>query len=170
MKQKKNEIEKSDKNESNYKIIIINWIKNKFKKIIDKIDKPDKLNQVQQLAFDIFKICLYDENNIRYLNSGFSYKKYIVNKKFILDKDVSTFILLESNKITIVNHTYKYDVEMPQKTSSIMNKMFDIKVDEDRSDMEKEILGNISYSLSIVLNDFKNQLESSATVKKKTKS
>lgn len=165
MKNKKNETEIEIEN-LNYKIII-NWFKNKFKKILDKIDKPDTLTQVQQLAFDVFKICLYDENNIRYLNSGYSYKKYIVNKKFILDKDVSTFILLESYKITIVNHTYKYDVEMPQKTSSIMNRMFDEKVDEDRSEMEKEILGNISSSLSIVLNDFKNQLETKAVVKKK---
>jgi len=132
--------------------IFKNWIKNIF-------DKDDVLTLDQQLAFDIFKICLYDDNNIRYLNASNSYKKYIVNKKFILDKDVSTFIILESGKITIINHTYKYDIEIPQHTSLKMNKMFDNKVDEDRSIMEKEILGNITSSLNIVLTNFKNSLE-----------
>jgi len=135
----------------------INRLKNWFIKIFDGIDV---LTQDQQLAFDIFKICLYDDNNIRYLNSSNSYKKYIVNKKFVLDKDVSTFIILESGKLTIINHTYKYDIEIPQNTSLKMNKMFDRKVEEDRSIMEKEILGNITSSLNIVLTNFKNNLES----------
>lgn len=130
-----------------------------FQKIWKKIDKEDVLTPSQQLAFDIFKICLNDENNVRYLNSGMSYKKYIVTKQYVLSKDIGTFILLESGKITIVNHQYRYDIDIPQKTSNIMNNMFDDKVCNDRANMEKEILSNITSSLEIVLSQFKLKLE-----------
>ena len=129
-----------------------------FERIWKKIDKDDVLTQKEQLAFDIFKICLNDENNVRYLNSGLSYKKYIVTKQFILSKDIGTFIILEHCKITIVNHQYRYDIDLPQKTSNIMNRMFDDKVAEDRANMEKEILSNITSSLEIVLGQFKEKL------------
>lgn len=140
-----------------------------FKKLWNKIDKDDVLNPVQQLAFDIFEICLNDEDNVRYLNSKDSYKKYIVSKRFILEKDVSTFLLLENGKLTIVNHQYRYDVDIPERTSEKMNRMFDNKVEEDRMKMEKEILGNITSSLQIVLEDFKGKLEETKTVKKRVK-
>jgi hypothetical protein len=130
-----------------------------FKKAWKKIDKDDILTPAQQLAFDIFKICLYDENNIRYLNAKNSLKKYIVTKRYVTDKDISTFILLEERKLTIVNHQYRYDIDMPQKTSDIMQNMFHDKVEEERSNMEKEILSNITQSLEIVLSQFKEKLE-----------
>ena len=145
-----------------------NWLQNFFIKLWKKIDKDDILNPVQQLAFDIFEICLNDENNVRYLNASNSYKKYIVSKRFITDKDVSTFILLENGKLTIVNHSYRYDIDLPQKTSQKMNIMFNDKVDQDREDMEKEIFGNIRSSLATVLSDFKGKLEETKVTKKKT--
>jgi hypothetical protein len=130
-----------------------------YDRFITLFEKPDTLSPDQQLAFDIFEICLNDDNNIRYLNASNSYKKYIVDKKFVTEKDASTFIVLESGKITIVNHTYKYDIEMPQNTSLKMHNMFDRKVDEDRMEMEREIMGNITSSLNIVLTALKEKLQ-----------
>jgi hypothetical protein len=144
-----------------------NRISKFFINIWKKIDRDDRLSPVQQLAFDIFEICLNDDDNVRYLNSKYSYKKYIVSKRFILEKDVSTFILLESGKLTIINHQYRYDVDIPEKTSQKMNRMFDDKVEQDRTEMEKEILGNITSSLQIVLADFKGKLEETRIVKKR---
>lgn len=138
---------------------ISNYLKNQGLKIWKKIDKDDILTQGQHLGFDIFKICLYDDNNVRYLNAGYSYKKYIVTKQFVLSKDIGTFIVLESNKLTIVNHQYRYDIEMPEKTSRLMNKIFDEKVNDDRKKMEEEIYSNITSSLEIVLSNFKEKLE-----------
>jgi hypothetical protein len=129
-----------------------------FNKAWKKIDKDDILTDAQQLAFDIFKICLYDENNIRYLNSKNSLKKYIVTKKYVTDKDISTFVLLEERKLTIVNHQYRYNIDIPQKTSDIMNELFNDKVEQEREGMEKEILSNITQSLEIVLGQFKDKL------------
>lgn len=142
----------------------INYIKNFFIAIIKKLDKDDKLTQVQQLAFDIYNICLYDDNNIRYLNTIDTYKRYIVSKKFIIDKTINTFIILETEKITIVNHQYRYDIDIPRKTSEKMIKMFDSKARSDREVMENEIFGNITSSLSLVLVDFKNRLEEEITI------
>lgn len=133
-------------------------IDNFFIYLWKQIDKDDKLTPVQQLAYDIYLISLNDPNNIRYLNSYESNKKYIVSKKYVIDKDVITFIILDENKITIVNHDYKYDIEIPNKTSDKMKKMFYDKVNEDRERMEKEIMCNIKSSLETVLTDFKKKI------------
>lgn len=132
-------------------------MKNFLKKIWKKIDKDDVLTEVEQLAFDIFEVSLFSEDNIRYLNS---HKKYILTKSYVLNKEVNTFIILNSgaNKLTIVNHQYKYDISMPTKTCEIMEVMFMKKVDEEREKMENEILSNIAQSLEIVLKDFKKKL------------
>jgi len=134
-------------------------IKSFFKKIWKKLYKDDVLTDIEQLAFDIFEVLLYDEDNIRYLDSEFS-KKYIVTKSYILNKEVNTFIIFNvmSNKITIVNHQYRYDISMPTRTCITMEKMFDIKVKEEREEMEKEILSNIAESLETVLSEFKKKL------------
>lgn len=133
-------------------------IDNFFIYLWKQIDKDDKLTPVQQLAYDIYLISLNDPNNIRYLNSYESNKKYIVSKKYVIDKDVSTFIILDENRVTIVNHDYKYDIEIPNKTSDKMKKMFYDKVNEDRELMEKEIMCNIKSSLETVLTDFKKKI------------
>lgn len=133
-------------------------IDNFFIYLWKQIDKDDKLTPVQQLAYDIYLISLNDPNNIRYLNSYESNKKYIVSKRYVIDKDVNTFIILDENKITIVNHDYKYDIEIPNKTSDKMKKMFYDKVNEDRERMEKEIMCNIKSSLETVLTDFKKKI------------
>jgi len=133
-----------------------------FQKIWTKIDKDDVLNDAEQLAFDIFELCLNDEGNIRYLDTSESNKKYIVTKSYLLNNDINTFIILEplSNRLTIVNHQYKYDLIMPRKTCDTMNCMFNDKVEEERENMEKEILSNITQSLDIVLKQFKEKLKS----------
>lgn len=138
-----------------------------FHNIWKKFDKDDVLSETEQLAFDIFKINMQDKNNVFYLDyisePGQECKKYIVTKSYVLNKDVNTFIILNSgaNKLIIVNHQYKYDITMPTKTCKIMDKIFNAKVKEERDLMEKEILSNITESLDIVLKQFKNKLEQS---------
>jgi len=138
-----------------------------FYKLWKKFDKDDVLSLTEQYAFDIFKINLLDKNNVLYLdytsNPGEACKKYIVTKSYVLNKDINTFIILNSNdnKIVIVNHQYRYDIPMPSKTCKIMDKMFNAKVEEERDIMEKEILSNITESLDIVLRQFKEKLEKS---------
>ena len=107
---------------------------NKFfsciKDFFDKIFNPkDILTEDEKLAFNIFETALYDDNCIRILNTNISGKKYIVPKTFYETNDTSACIIINSylNKITIVNHQYKYDILMPQKTCAIMDLMFNNK-------------------------------------------
>lgn len=127
-----------------------------------KIDKDDVLTQTEQLAFDIFDISLNDDNNIKFLSPIYVNKKYILTKSYLLDNNVDTFIILNpgANKLTIVNHQYRYDISMPTKTCTIMDNMFNEKVDEEREIMENTILNNITQSLDIVLKQFKDNLKS----------
>jgi hypothetical protein len=131
-----------------------------------KIEPFDVLNPKQQLAFDIFKIALKDENNIFYLNNKkalTSEKMYIVSKEYITNNEVRTFIMLEYTldsigQIIIVNHEYKYDIDVPQKTAKKMVELFELAVSREREKMEKEIMGNITSSLEIVLEKFKEKM------------
>lgn len=136
---------------------------NKFfsciKDFFDKIFNPkDILTEDEKLAFNIFETALYDDNCIRILNTNISGKKYIVPKTFYETNDTSTCIIINSylNKITIVNHQYKYDILMPQKTCAIMDIMFNNKVQKEREELETEILKNTVQSLSTVLINFKD--------------
>ena len=136
---------------------------NKFfsyvKDFFDKIFNPkDILTEDEKLAFNIFETALYDDNCIRILNTNISGKKYIVPKTFYETNDTSSCIIINSylNKITIVNHQYKYDILMPQKTCAIMDMMFNNKVQKEREELETEILKNTVQSLSTVLINFKD--------------
>jgi len=135
-------------------------IKNFLNSIWKLIDKDDVLTDDEQLAFDIFKISLSDENNIRYLSPNFSSKKYILTKSYLVKDNVDTFIILNSEnyKVTIVNHQYRYDISMPAKTCIKMSNMFDDKVEEERENMEEKILNNITNSLDTVLKQFKYKM------------
>lgn len=137
-------------------------IKKFFINLWKLIDKDDVLTQTEQLAFDIFEISLKDDNNIKFLSpySAYADKKYILTKSYLIDNNVNTFIVLNpgANRLTIVNHQYKYDISIPTKTCDRMNKMFNDKVEEDRLNMENAILNNITQSLDIVLKQFKDNL------------
>lgn len=137
-------------------------MKDWFSSIQEKLDKSDVLSRRQQAGFRAFELCLYDKDNVLYLNSDGMKKRYIVSKAYMLGRDVSTFIILESdvtdNNVTIVNHHYSYDVPMPRKTFNKMTEMFDKKIREDREKMEQEILSNITRSLEMVVADLEERL------------
>jgi hypothetical protein len=137
-----------------------NYFGNLFLNLWKKIDKDDVLTEVEKLAFDIFKVSLNDEDNIRFLNSNSTNKKYIITKTYLLNKEVNTFIILNpsQSQITIVNHQYKYDISMPTKTCQIMCNLFDEKVEEERTKMEQEIFNNITDSLEIVLKELADKI------------
>jgi hypothetical protein len=141
-------------------------MENKFTKFLynfwQKIDKDDVLTEVEQLAFDIFEICLEDDRNARLLAPNTFSKRYIITKSYILDKkSINTFIVLNVtlSNIVIVNHQYRYDISLPTKTCEKMRKMFDNKVEQEREKMEHEILDNITDSLEIVLKKFKDKIK-----------
>ena len=127
----------------------------KIKQIFDKIFNPaDILSEDGKLAFEIFESALNNPNCIRILNTDLSGKKYIVPKTYYTSRDTTSCVILNSysNKLTIGNH----DIFMPHRTCSNMDKMFNLKVQEERELLEIEILKNTVESLSVVLDKFKD--------------
>ena len=143
-----------------------------IKQFFDRIFNPeDVLTADEKLAFEIFKIALNDPNYIRILNTDLSGKKYIVPKTYYTSRDTTSCVILNSylNKLTIVNR----DIMMPQRTVTIMDKMFNLKVQEERDLLESEILKNTVESLSVVLEKFKDNttnIESLGLTKEEEKS
>lgn len=132
-----------------------------FHKFLLLINPDDILTKDAQLAFEIFKTSLEDSNNMYLLNTELSGERYILPKSYYsstIEMHNSTCIILNAfeKRITIVNHTYQYDIPLPQKTCSIMERMFENKVIEERQKMKSEILKNTIKSLEIVLNNLKN--------------
>jgi hypothetical protein len=129
---------------------------------------PDKLSDWRQLGFDIFKIALMDEGNIRYYDAPngihTSDIKYIISKEYFQGQhDVNTFIIFDygintNAKMIVVNHEYKYDFDFPLRTSAIMSDMFDDAVRKDRAKMREEIMSNVTNSLVIVLSALKQKM------------
>lgn len=132
-----------------------------FDSIQDSIGKffshSAKLSEDEELGFQIFQSALNNPNCIRILNTDISGKKYIVPKTYYTSRDTTSCVILNSyiNKLTIVNHVHKYDILMPQRTCVIMDKMFNLKAQEERDSLEIEILKNTVESLSVVLEKFK---------------
>lgn len=143
---------------------LINKIKNKLHKAWKTFDKDDVLDKYTQAGVDIFTYTLLDNNNVKYLSSKENTKMYIVTKEYVMNKDISTFIVFDYNmtrysKLTTVNHEYKYDYEIPAKTAAKMKDLFDNKVEEDRLAMEAEILSNITSSIQILVQRYRDKLE-----------
>lgn len=151
----------------------MNKLQRSFKKLINKawnhFDRNDVLDTYTQAGVDIFKYALYNDDNIKYLSPRDMSKMYIVTKEYVLNKDVSTFIVFDYNgnrnsKLTTVNHQFKYDYEIPPKTADIMKHIFDEKVEEDRKAMEAEILSNITSSIQHLVQVYKDKLEQSIKI------
>jgi hypothetical protein len=147
------------KESNNLFTMLYHWFNKETMTLWKKIDKDDVLTDIEQVGLEIFKIALKDDNNIKFLSPRSFNKMYIVPKDYLLNKDISIFVVFEysnsrNSNLTIVNHEYKYPFEMPEKTSAIMKEMFEDKVEEDREKMEKNIMKNILSHTYLKMFDF----------------
>jgi hypothetical protein len=135
-----------------------------FKRLLHKISKkivPDPiLTPLQQDVFDIFKLYLNDNDNVKYLEPN-SERKYIVSKDYVLNRDMNTlFILLDSRKISIIKnnkHDFDNKFDIPEETIDKMNKMFKEKVEQDRQEMRGDIMKSIKSNMELILEDLKKK-------------
>jgi hypothetical protein len=143
-------------------------LKTGFNRLMKQFDKNDVLDPYTQAGVDIFKFTLMDDDNVKYLSPKATTKMFIVTKEYVMNRDISTFIVFEYNhdrysKLTTVNHQYKYDYEIPPKTALMMKEMFDDKVESDREIMENEILNNITSSIQILVAKYKSKIDKQAS-------
>lgn len=72
----------------------------------------------------------------------------ISGKRYIKAEDSQLFVIIQLDQITIVNHTYSYNIIVWGKTQQLLVNIFDIEVEKRRDAMETEIRSNVKHSLS----------------------
>ena len=71
-------------------------------------------------------------------------------KRYIINKSLDIFIIIEDSKIEITNHVYHYVIKLLPKDVNKLVKNFDKKVDEVRIKYEEEIKSQIKNSLNSI--------------------
>jgi hypothetical protein len=102
---------------------------------------------------EAFGICkkLIDKRTTTLLISPISGKRYIKSD------DNQLFIIIENNRMTIVNHQYSYNINIEGKAYYRIIKAFDTEVEQRRELMEKEIRSNVKHSLSNIYEKLTNE-------------
>jgi hypothetical protein len=71
-------------------------------------------------------------------------------KRYIINKTLDIFIIIEDTKVEITNHVYHYVIKLIPKDANKLVKNFDKKVDEVRLKYEDEIKSQIQNSLNSI--------------------
>jgi len=69
------------------------------------------------------------------------------NKRYLINKTLDIFIIMEDSKVEITNHVYHYVITLPKKEMIKLINRFDKKVDEERIMYENQIKSQIDYTL-----------------------
>ena len=72
----------------------------------------------------------------------------ISNKRYIKSDEKNIFIIIETQQMTIVNHSYSYTIDIFGKSFERLSKIFDEEVEKRRQEMEREIRSNVKHSLT----------------------
>lgn len=123
-------------------------IKIKFlKSLRDGVLPNKKINDVdsyEQKAMSIFRKMLR-HNESKFTIAPVSGKKYIVNKP------LGIFIMIDDSFLEITNHIYHYEIKLQYINATKLIKLFNSRVEEDAISYEKEIKSNIQMSLDTIL-------------------
>jgi hypothetical protein len=127
-----------------------------FQKITLKVIRlMDHNNAYQHSEFEkeSMSICknLIRKDNSKLLISPISKKRYIKND------EKKIFIIIESRLLTIVNHSYSYNIDLHPKVYDLLTLIFDNEVEKRRQIMENEIKSNVKHSLSNIYNNLINE-------------
>ena len=104
----------------------------------------------EQKACAIFRK-LIRGNDSKFTIAPVSEKRYIVNKK------LGVFIILDDARLEITNHVYHYEMTLPREEALKLRKMFNDRVESDTISYENEIKSNINTSLSNLLEKLNNE-------------
>lgn len=81
----------------------------------------------------------------------------ISGKRYIKSDDNQLFIIIEDHQMTLVNHSYSYNIHLEPKAFIRVSKLFDNEVESRRIEMEKEIRSNVKHSLSNIYKNIINE-------------
>jgi hypothetical protein len=125
------------------------WLKRKFKKFKLKMYQTFSSNAFSRTAeiSEYDKICgaicrkLISNPESKFSIAPLSEKRYIINK------NLGIFIVMEDHKVDITNHVYHYNIKLNLREAQKLRKMFDRKVESIREDYEMEIKSQINNTL-----------------------
>lgn len=81
----------------------------------------------------------------------------ISGKRYIKSDDNQLFIIIELQQLTIVNHSYSYNISIEGKAHERIARLFDAEVEKRREIMETEIRSNVKHSLSNIYKNLVNE-------------
>jgi hypothetical protein len=123
------------------------WYK---KNILNPDMKDIELSENEKKALSIALIVLKNEKSVLSLCP-------ITGKRYIKYNDY--FIVIDTNRIQLVNHVYGYDIFITGKQFYNLRIKFDNKLYNHFQEMENEILSNVKHSLDKILINVKKPNE-----------
>ncbi len=123
------------------------WYK---KNILNPDMKDIELSENEKKALSIALIVLKNEKSVLSLCP-------ITGKRYIRYNDY--FIVIDTNRIQLVNHVYGYDIFITGKQFYNLRIKFDNKLYNHFQEMENEILSNVMHSLDKILINVKKPNE-----------
>lgn len=142
---------------------MIDWLKYKLKRFYLKYYIKFKKHSVFKTPYQESgheKICVaICRETINHADSKFSIAP-IANKRYIVNKTLDIFIILEDSRIEITNHVYHYDVFLPEKQMTKLINHYDNKVDQLRLDYEEQIKSQIKNTLQSIYQEIKKKNKS----------
>lgn len=116
----------------------------------DKFDPKRPILEEEIISFEICKKLITNKSS-KLTSSPLSNKRYIKND------ELKIFVVIENRMMTIINHTYRYNVYFEQDEYYLqIIEMIDNEVERKRIELEEEIKSNIEFSLKNILNNLNN--------------
>ena len=131
----------------------MNIIKTKLKKLYTKfiIWSQKKIKANQRTKEENIKTCVsICRKLIKHESSKFVIAP-ISGKKYIKNKELGLFVILDGGKVSITNHVYHYDIFLDLKEWDSVVRMYDARTEKEVQVYENEIKSQIEVSLSTIL-------------------
>lgn len=139
---------------------VTNWFLHKIKRLylkyyikVKKMEFPK--NQREENGYE--RICLaICRETINHPDSKFSIAP-ISNKRYIVNKTLDIFIIMEDSRVEVTNHVYHYDVFFTEKQIKKLINHFDRKVEQIRLDYEEQIRSQVKNTLEEIYKSIKDK-------------
>lgn len=122
---------------------------------VARIMDPERLPSQNKNDFDkeSFSICkkLISKSDSTLLVSPLSGKRYIKSD------DNNLYVIIDKMMVTIVNHSYSYNIQLDAHGYNRIVMVFDAEVEKRREKMEQEIRSNVKHSLEQIYKNIVNE-------------
>lgn len=105
-----------------------------------RTNSPEDIEPYEKTAF---KICV---KVISHPESEFMIAP-MSNKRYIINQELSLFVIIDYGRVEITNHIFHYDVKLSRRDFERITYLYDTETEKRRTATEDEVKGNIKNSL-----------------------